>query len=145
MQESSIYDLTKKQFKPRITSVLISSTSKIAKELIDGLDVFYNRISKVTSPPEMWKLVNDFSEPIAQVGPALICDFFMKIGFTRYVKVDHHFRKEFPKLVILAVSCKLNPKHSFILSQEIADSVSITPFHLDSILYLWGRYGAHTN
>jgi hypothetical protein len=93
----------------------------------------------------MWNLVNDFSAPIDQVGPALVCDFFKEIGFTRYVKVDHHFSKQFPKLIISRESCKLNPKRSFILSQEIADTVYLTPFHLDSILYLWGRYGKGSN
>lgn len=141
IQKKNKYDLSRKQFKPRIISVLRSGTVKLGQELIDGIDSFYNRISNVTQPHDMWKLANDFSAPIEQVGPALICDFFKEIGFTRYVKVDHHFKKELPKLVILIGSCKLNPKQSFILSQEIADAVCMTPFHIDSILYLWGRYG----
>ena len=90
----------------------------------------------------MWALVEDFSKSIKQVGPALMCDFFKEIGFVRYVKVDHHFSKQFPKLVKQKEDCGLSPKRSFILSQEIADAVGMTPFHLDSILYLWGRYCA---
>jgi len=116
-------------------------TLKLRQELKFGIESFYAKISKVTIPPEMWNLVNNFSAAIDQVGPALICDFFKEIGFTRYVKVDHHFRKEFPQLLNTMGSCGQNPKQSFILSQEIADAVGIAPFHLDAILYLWGRYG----
>ena len=120
---------------------MLSGTSKLQKELIPGLDLFYDKISRVTVPLEMWRLVNEFSGTINQVGPALICDFFKEIGFIRYVKVDHHFRKEFPQLISSLKSCSQDPKHSFILSQEIADLIEITPFNLDAILYLWGRYG----
>jgi hypothetical protein len=85
----------------------------------------------------------DFSRPIQNVGPALICDFFKEMGFVRYVKVDHHFRKEFPELISGNTECNQNPKENFMLSQQIADSDGITPYHLDAILYLWGRYGKH--
>ena len=112
------------------------------QELSGGLKAFYRRIADVTDPLEMWRLVNDFSSTIDQVGPALICDFFKEIGFTRYVKVDHHFKAQFPRLVSPEESCRNSPKKSFILSQEIADAIGITPFHLDAIMYLWGRYGS---
>jgi hypothetical protein len=141
IQETNQYDLTSRQFKPRILAVLLTGSLKLRRELKDGIEAFYARVSEVTVPLEMWNLVNEFSSSIDQVGPALICDFFKEIGFNRYVKVDHHFRKEFPQLVNTMRSCGQNPKQSFILSQEIADAVGITPFHLDSILYLWGRYG----
>ncbi len=89
----------------------------------------------------MWELATEISKSINNVGVALICDFLKEIGFTRYVKVDHHFKREFPELISTSKKCKQSPKESFILSQELADSIGITPFHLDSILYLWGRYG----
>jgi len=135
------YDLSRKQFKPRIISVLLTGTEKLSNELSSGLDIFYNKIETITSPCEMWDLAENFSKPITNVGPALICDFFKEIGFVRYVKVDHHFRKEFPQLIADYKICRQNPKMSFILSQKIADQIGITPYHLDSILYLWGRYG----
>jgi hypothetical protein len=135
------FDLSRRQFRPRIIAVLLSGSIKLEQELNGGLDEFYARISKVSKPAEMWKLVNDFSSAIDLAGPALICDFFKEIGFSRYVKVDHHFRKEFPQLLNEMKFCGQNPKQSFILSQEIADSVGVAPFHLDAIMYLWGRYG----
>lgn len=136
------YNLASKQFRPRIIAVLLSGTAKMAKELVNGLDNFYKMIPKVTEPSDMWELVNDFSRPIKQVGPTLICDFFKEIGFTRYVKIDHHFKKQFPGILPPGWDCNKNTKHSFILSQEIADKIGMTPFHLDFILYLWGRYGS---
>jgi hypothetical protein len=141
IQAKDRYDLSRKQFKPRMISVLITGTEQLSNELKNGIDSFYKKISDVTSPPEMWELAKDFSVPISNLGPALACDFFKELGFTRYVKVDHHFRREFPELITYLKTCDQNPKESFILSQKIADSIGITPFHLDSILYLWGRYG----
>lgn len=141
IQEKEKYDLSSKRFNPRIISVLISGSEKMSDELKNGLDSFYSKISSKVPPPEMWNLVLDFSQTIRNVGPALVCDFFKEMGFVRYVKVDHHFRKEFPELVVGIGNCSQNPRESFILSQEIADAIGITPFHLDSILYLWGRYG----
>ncbi|WP_299983312.1 hypothetical protein [Desulfobacula sp.] len=142
IQNKFQFDLSSKQFKPRIISVLITGSAKMQDELKTGLEKFYARIEKVTLPKDMWKYVNDSSKNISQVGPALFCDFLKEIGFTRYVKVDHHFRKEFPQLLGLNDDCrKMSFKKSFILSQEIAGSIGITPYHLDSLLYLWGRYG----
>lgn len=141
IQERERFDLLRRQFKPRIISVLRTASAKMETELADGLVDFYGKVSNVTAPCDMWNLVNAFSKPIRHVGPALICDFFKEIGFTRYVKVDHHFARGFPALLASEGSCRLNPRRSFVLSQEIADAIGMTPFHLDAILYLWGRYG----
>ncbi len=141
IQAKSNFDLSRKQFNPRIISVLLTGTIFLSNELRNGLDKFYHTILSASTPITMWKLAEEFSKPISNVGVALICDFLKEIGFTRYVKVDHHFRREFPALISDLKNCKQSSKESFILSQEIADSIGITPFHLDSILYLWGRYG----
>ena len=87
----------------------------------------------------------EVSKSINNVGVALVCDFLKEIGFTRFVKVDHHFKREFPELLSTSKTCKQSPKESFILSQELADSIGITPFHLTRSLYLWGRYGDKRN
>lgn len=142
IQEKNTYNLLSKQFKPRIICVLLKGTIKLKDELKYGLDTFYSRIKQVSIPSEMWKLVNDFSKEITNVGPALTCDFFKEIGFTKYVKVDHHFRKEFPRLLNRIPNCKQRSfKDSFIESQEISHALGISPFHLDKILYYWGKYG----
>lgn len=143
IQRKENFNLTSKQFKPRIISVLITGTKVLSNELENGLESFYIKISSVTNPIAMWELAKDISRPINNVGVALICDFLKELGFTRYVKIDHHFRREFPELISSLKTCKQSPKESFILSQEIADSIGITPFHLDSILYLWGRYSKY--
>ncbi len=139
------YDLSRKQFNPRIISVLLTGTIVLQKELSRGLDDFYQKISNANTPIPMWELALEISRSINNVGVALICDFLKEIGFTRYVKVDHHFRKEFPELISASQTFRQSPMESFILSQELADSVGITPFHLDAILYLWGRYGKKEN
>jgi len=139
------YDLSRKQFNPRIISVLLTGTKVLDKELSRGLDAFYKKISNANTPTAMWEYATQISASINNVGVTLICDFLKEIGFTRYVKVDHHFKREFPKLISSSKTCKQSPKESFILSQELADLVGITPFHLDSILYLWGRYGDKRN
>lgn len=142
IQNKLQYDLASKQFRPRIIAVLITGSEKMENELKQGLDSFYTRVGNCTDPEEMWKYVNDSSKKITQVGPALYCDFLKEIGFIRYVKVDHHFKKEFPKLLDPKDNCRnMSFKKSFILSQEIADKVGMSPYHLDSLLYLWGRYG----
>jgi len=141
IQRKHKFDLSSRQFKPRVVGVLLTGSRKLGEELSGGLHGFYERIARVSDAASMWDLVNDFSKSIHLVGPALICDFFKEIGFVRYVKIDHHFGKQLPKLVNVDGNCRLNPKRSFLMSQEIADAVGMTPFHLDSILYLWGRYG----
>jgi len=120
---------------------LLTGTKVLDKELSRGLDAFYKKISNANTPIAMWDLATEISASINNVGVALICDFLKEIGFTRFVKVDHHFKREFPKLISSSKTCKQSSRESFILSQELADSIGISPFHLDSILYMWGRYG----
>ncbi|MBP7509187.1 MAG: hypothetical protein KA807_15350 [Prolixibacteraceae bacterium] len=145
IQSREKFDLSRKLFKPRIISVLLSGTKFFEGELSQDLDAFYQKITFADTPIEMWKLALEVSKSINNVGVALVCDFLKEIGFTRFVKVDHHFKREFPELLSTSKTCKQSPKESFILSQELADSIGITPFHLDSILYLWGRYGDKRN
>jgi len=139
------FDLSRNYFQPRIVAVLLTGSKKLELELSEGLHAFYSRVESISDPTKMWKFVNDFSRPIRQVGPPLTCDFLKELGFTRYVKVDHHFSRQFPKLLPGEPNCRMSAKASFILSQEIADAVGMSPFHLDSILYLWGRYGSKSH
>ena len=135
------FDLSSNKFQPRIVAVLLTGSKKLELELSEGLQAFYSRVAGISDPRKMWKFVTDFARPIRQVGPSLMCDFLKELGFTRYVKVDHHFSRQFPQLLPGEANCRMSAKASFILSQEIADAVGMSPFHLDSILYLWGRYG----
>ncbi len=135
IQKRHRFDLSSRRFKPRIIRVLDTGSRKLREELKDGLDAFYKKVECVSEPSEMWKLANRLSEHISHVGPILVCDFLKEIGFARYVKIDHHFKKQLDGLV----GCRLGQKESFILSQEIADSIGMTPFHIDYILYLCGH------
>ncbi|MCP3177446.1 hypothetical protein MJO47_10075 [Desulfuromonas sp. KJ2020] len=141
IQERYKFNQSSRQFRPRILAVLLTGSRKLEEALRDGLDGFYEMVGHAKTPSAMWSLVNNFSKGIDYVGPALVCDFFKEIGFVQYVKVDHHFAAQFPELIKWKGGCRLSPRQSFILSQEIADAVGMTPFHLDAILYLWGRYG----
>lgn len=123
-------------------SVLLSGTQEMEKRLENGIDKFYQELDKInnSTTEEIWKYVSEFPKKIHNVGSALICDFLKDIGCDRFVKVDHHFKKEFPYLLGLDDCKKLNSKEHFILSQELSNMIKMSPFHLDHLLYQWGRY-----
>jgi hypothetical protein len=142
IQSVENYNLDSREFKPRIIAVLLTGMEKMKAELVNGLDAFYREIDSVREPVAMIRLINSFSRVIKNVGPVLVSDFFKNIGFTNYVKIDYHFRNEFPKLMTFKTHKKdLSFRESFILSQEIAKELGYTPFYIDALLYLWGRYG----
>jgi len=142
IQSSEQYDLTSRQFKPRMISVFLTGSVKLNTELNNGLDGFYGKTEAIfkNGPEAMWKFVKAFSKPISNVGAALMCDFLKNIGFTRFVKIDHHMKKEFPRLLNIESCRKMSELESFKLSQIVADKIGLTPFHLDHLLYQWGRY-----
>jgi hypothetical protein len=142
IQREKKYNLESKQFKPRMISVLLSGTQEMAKCLENGLNSFYVELDTINSKPgaEIWGYVLEFSKNIYNVGPNLICDFIKGIGFERFVKVDHHFKREFPKLIGFNDCHSLSDKEHFVLSQQLADLIQMSPFHLDHLLYQWGRY-----
>ena len=142
IQERERYDLKSNRFKPRMISVILDGTKEMGRRLEFGITIFYREIEGInkSSGEQIWKYVSEFPRRIHNVGTALICDFLKDIGCDRIVKVDHHFRNEFPALLHLEDCKKLSFKKHFILSQEIADLLEISPFHLDHLLYQWGRY-----
>jgi hypothetical protein len=142
IQEKERYDLKSNQFKPRMISVILEGTSEMGKRLEYGIEEFYRELDGIneSSGEGIWEYVTEFQTRIYNVGTALICDFLKDIGCDRFVKVDHHFKKEFRSLLSFSDCKKLNPKEHFILSQEIASILKISPFHLDHLLYQWGRY-----
>ena len=142
IQQKEGYDLRSKKFKPRMISVFLDGTKEMEKRLKRGIEEFYQELERLNkgSGEEMWEYAKKFSMHIYNVGTALICDFLKDIGCDRFVKVDHHFKKEFPSLLGLSDCKQLSPKEHFILSQEISKIIKISPFHLDHLLYQWGRY-----
>jgi hypothetical protein len=142
IQRKTKYNLESKEFKPRMISVLLRGTEEMAKRLENGLNSFYMELELINtkSGADIWVFVLDFSKNIYNVGPNLICDFIKGIGFERFVKVDHHFKREFPKLIGFNDCHSLSDKEHFVLSQQLADFIQMSPFHLDHLLYQWGRY-----
>lgn len=142
IQQKENFDLKKIKFKPRMIAVILDGSMEMEKHLESGVEKFYQELKEInrSSGHEMWKFVSEFPRKIRNVGTALICDFLKDIGYDRFVKVDHHFKKEFPNLLGLSDCKKLSSKVHFILSQDIANKLEISPFHLDHILYQWGRY-----
>jgi len=147
IQQKEKYDLKSNKFKPRIISVILDGTNEMRKRLEFGIGKFYLELEDInkSSGEEIWKYVSEFPQQIYNVGTALICDFLKDIGCDRFVKVDHHFKKEFPALLGFNDCKKLNSKEHFILSQKIADILEMSPFHLDHLLYQWGRYKKYDN
>lgn len=142
IQNRESFDLKSNQFRPRMISVLLDGTLEMNKRLKSGLDGFYSELDSINeeSGHEIWGYVSGFSDNIYNVGTALICDFLKDIGCDRFVKVDHHFKNEFPKLLGFSNCNKLSAKDHFVLSQKIADLLKMSPFHLDHLLYQWGRH-----
>jgi thermostable 8-oxoguanine DNA glycosylase len=112
------------------------------RKLKNGLASFYKELDEINNKPakNIWDYLLEFPKNIHNVGSALICDFIKGVGYKNFVKVDHHFKKEFPQLLGFANCDKLTAKEHFILSREITELLNISPFHLDHLLYQWGRY-----
>lgn len=144
IQQRRNFDLKSKKPLPRMLRVMLDGSDQMTRRLNNGLGAFYEELDRLSAstPEDMWSYVEEFAKPIYHVGPALICDFIKEIGFIRFVKVDHHFLKQFPGLFGEAQACsRLSAKKHFVLSQRIADALGYQPYYLDRILYEWGRYG----
>ena len=142
IQEKERYNFNSKKFKPRMIIVLMEGSQEMERRLEGGIDKFYQEIEIInqSSGEIMWDFVLVFKKNIHNVGSALICDFLKNIGCNRFVKVDHHFKKEFPDLLGVDYCGNISEKKHFLLSQEISEILKISPFNLDHILYQWGRY-----
>jgi len=141
IQQKEHFDLKSNKFNSRIIAVILGGSQEMEKRLEFGMDKFYIELDRINNSTgeEIWKYVSEFQKNIYNVGTALICDFLKDIGCDRFVKIDHHFKKEFPSLLGLNDCKHLNAKEHFILSQEISNKIKMSPFHLDHLLYQWGR------
>lgn len=135
-------DLNSKELKPRVLAVLLDGSKVFGTELESVLDAFYIKVQAMVDngAESAWRFAEGFSKRIRQVGPVLICDFLKNIGFPEFVKVDHHFKKEFPGLFGHEHKMRLSDKKRFILSLKLCSKLKITPFLFDHIMYQWGRY-----
>jgi len=126
----------------RIVAVLKTGSAHLERELADGVDAFCDRVDEACArgPEGMWRFVSDFSAPVQFVGPALTCAFLKDVGFLQFVKVDHHIQREFPELIGHLGCRNLSTKDHFRLSIELGEQLGMTPFHIDHLLYQWGRY-----
>ncbi len=133
-------DLDSRTPKKRILAVLKDGARYLTDVCPNGdPEPFYARVRAAVArgPAAMWDFAETFAASIRMVGPALASDFLKNLGFADYVKIDHHFAKEFPALIADAPAA---PKGQFIHSHRIAMELGVTPFYLDHLLYQWGRY-----
>jgi hypothetical protein len=135
-------DLRSIGVKPRIMGILIDGAGFLQKKLQRGLSPFYEEISAAieNGPEATWKFANRFSSHIRHVGPATVCDFLKNIGFPDFVRVEGHFRKEFPELINEKY---MSQKQQFIVSLTLCEELELRPFFFDHIMYQWGRYKHH--
>ncbi len=132
-------DLSTLQFKPRIIAVLIDGAHLLDGKTRNGLEGFYREISDAveTGPDATWRFVKEMAKPVRHVGHALICDFLKNIGFSDFVRVEGHFKEEFPELMN---EKQMTEKKQFLVSLELCRELGIRPFLFDHIMYQWGRY-----
>lgn len=138
-------DLTSRTPEKRILAVLKDGARYFLRVCPHGdLQPFYAQVRMAVSKgaAAMWDFAEELGGAIRMVGPALASDFLKNIGFSDYVKIDHHFGNEFPALIDQAPRA---PKGLFIHSLRLAEALGVTPFFLDHLLYQWGRYQRHIN
>ncbi len=125
--------------KAAILQILFSGSEKMMVEIEKGLDAFYDKIAQEIDkgPENTWNYMIDFTKTIPGVGPGLFSDFLKNIGFPEFVKIDHHFKNEFPTLI---GSEKLSDKRQFVKALQLCIRLEMTPFYFDHLMYQWGRY-----
>lgn len=135
-------DLRSLRVKPRVIGILIDGCVFLQKKLQRGLTPFYEEIAAAieNGPEATWKYANRFSSSIRHVGPATVCDFLKNMGFPDFVRVEGHFRKEFPELIN---ENNMTQKQQFIVSLALCEELGMRPFFFDHIMYQWGRYKHH--
>jgi hypothetical protein len=99
IQSRKGYDLNSREPEPRMIRVLLDGSLVFEKYLKDGITKFWNRWDEISQKgaKTICQEVEEFSRPIHNVGYALTCDFLKESGYSQFVKVDHHFRREFPR------------------------------------------------
>ncbi len=124
--------------KPHIILILKTGSEQIFRKTQNGINAFYTEIENSCreGPKSMWCYAKNFSRPIRNVGIALICDFFKEIGFIQFLKVDYQVREKFPQLI--QSQKNYTDRELFLIFQELATQLNISPFHLDKIIYLYG-------
>jgi hypothetical protein len=133
-------DLNSRTPEKRILAVLKDGSRYFSRVCPQGnLQLFYAQVRAAVSKgaSAMWDFAEELGGSIRMVGPALASDFLKNVGFSDYVKIDHHFGKEFPALIENAPRA---PKGLFIYSLRLAAELGVTPFFFDHLLYQWGRY-----
>jgi hypothetical protein len=128
-----------KKPRSRIVMTLATALPKIRDEMLPDPVGFLDRLDEVSRahPGRAYDLAVAFGRDIAQMGPALVCNFFKELGLLHYVKVDVHIGNFMGELTL---ERKLSPKDEFILSWLLAREAGMEPFFLDKILYVGGKY-----
>jgi hypothetical protein len=127
--------------KSAILDILQNGSKIMGEQVAGGLEIFYENLQyEIDKGPEnVWKFMEIFTNTIPGVGPGLFSDFLKNIGFVDFVKIDYHFKREFPELIR---SEYLAPKLMFVHTINLCNKLGMTAFHFDHVLYQWGRYKA---
>ena len=125
-------------FRMHVLRTLASIAVVMQEALAGGLEVFYARIEEEVrkGPEKTWAFMQGFTEDIWGLGPVLMSDFLKNVGFSKFVKIDIHLKREFPELVAVG---KTDSRSMFIHAWRLCDQLNMTPFVFDHLLYQWGR------
>ena len=101
----------------------------------EDFNAFCDDYLKANSRMELAEL---FNENIYGMGFATSCNFLKDIGFTGFLKPDTHINNVVIELGLIeniSNRAKLD-KASFVEGIKLADTIGVTPFHFDKVLWL---------
>jgi thermostable 8-oxoguanine DNA glycosylase len=126
------------EFKQYVLRTINDISMVMHEELVSGLSNFYSRVEGATknSPEQAWAFTQDFTSEIPGVGPVLMSDFLKNIGYSNFVKIDFHLKREFP---VLLAGVKGDARSLFVHAWHLCEELGMTPFIFDHIMYQWGR------
>jgi len=150
IQNQRQYDLNSRSPFNRIISILLTAPQVISQLFENNLNEKYEEIEalqNITDPIErataLWvfaeNLHNHDDLKIKNVGTVLVCDFLKECGFKQYAKIDVQMIRAI-RNIIGEEDVKFNNFELFVGTQWIAEKIDMTPFKLDKILYIYGKY-----
>lgn len=133
-----------------IIQILSTCPKRFAEFTLNDPILFYKKVDELINAKKtlnvynraenLWNFALFLSEGIRNVGVNLICDFLKECGFTEYAKMDIHMIRSMSE-ILKTNNCKeLDSFDSFLVAQWLSEKVEMTPFRLDKILYVFGKY-----
>jgi hypothetical protein len=133
-----------------IMDILRTAPSKLTELTNQNINEFYEKVDRICSQDYeqdvfrksevLWDLATEMSVGIKNVGTNLMCDFLKESGFTDYAKMDIHMIRSMSEVLNVYSCSKLTDSESFVVTQWLANKITMTPFKLDKIQYVYGMY-----